>query len=174
MEPRRNVNEEKNSETRMGVERKDGAQVEKEVVIDRTPQEVYRFWRKLENLPRFMHHLKSVREIDAKRSHWVARGPLGKDVEWDAEIVNDVPDERIGWQSLPDADVRNAGSVQFIPNGKNSTTVRVVLRYDPPAGKVGEVVAKLLGENPEHEVEADLKRLQTVLDSGETQVRRAA
>ena len=174
MEPRRNVNEVKNAETGMGVERKDGVQVEKEIVINRTAQELYRFWRNLENLPLFMHHLKSVRVLDEKRSHWVARGPLGKEVQWEAEIVNDVPNERIGWQSLPDSDVRNAGSVQFIPSGNNSTLVRVVLRYDPPAGKLGEVVSKLLGENPGHEVEEDLKRLQSELERAGSTARRAA
>ena len=174
MARRRKVNEEKNSQTGMGVERNDGKQVEKEIVIERSPQELYRFWRKLENLPRFMHHLKSVHVLDAKRSHWVARGPLGKDVEWDAEIVNDEPDERIGWQSLPDAEVRNAGSVQFIPLGRDSTIVRVVMRYDQPAGKVGAAVAGLLGENPEHEVEEDLKRLQRALDSAVVSSREPA
>ena len=174
MEPRRNVNEEKNAETGMGVERKDGVQVEKEIVINRSAQELYRFWRNLENLPRFMHHLKSVRVLDEKHSHWVARGPLGKEVQWEAEIVNDVPNERIGWQSLPDSDVRNAGSVQFIPSGNNSTLVRVVLRYDPPAGKLGEVVSKLLGESPGHEVEEDLKRLQSELERAGSTARRAA
>ena len=174
MEPRRNVNEEKNSETGMGVERKDGFQVETEVVVNRSAQELYRFWRNLENLPRFMHHLKSVRVLDEKHSHWVARGPLGKEVQWEAEIVNDVPNERIGWQSLPDSDVRNAGSVQFIPSGNNSTLVRVVLRYDPPAGKLGEVVSKLLSENPGREVEEDLKRLQSELERTGSAVRRAA
>jgi len=174
MEPRRNVNEEKNSETGMGVERKDGVQVETEVVVNRSAQELYRFWRNLENLPRFMHHLKSVRVLDDKHSHWVVRGPLGKEVQWEAEIVNDVPNERIGWQSLPDSHVRNAGSVQFIPSGNNRTLVRVVLRYDPPAGKLGEVVSKLLGENPGHEVEEDLKRLQSELERAGSTARRAA
>ena len=121
-----------------------------------------------------MHHLKSVRVLDDKHSHWVVRGPLGKEVQWEAEIVNDVPNERIGWQSLPDSHVRNAGSVQFIPSGNNRTLVRVVLRYDPPAGKLGEVVSKLLGENPGHEVEEDLKRLQSELERAGSTARRAA
>src|SRR5437867_4252776 len=95
-----------------GVDRKEGIQVEKSITVNRPPSEVYRYWRQLENLPRWMHHLKSVTSTGNK-SHWVARGPVGMSVEWDAEIVNDVPDQKIAWQSLPDADVRNAGAVMF-------------------------------------------------------------
>ena|SRR5438874_319045 len=157
-----------------GVERKQGVQLGKSIVIDRPPAEVYPFWRHLENLPRFMRHLKSVRELDGKRSHWVAKGPLGADVEWDAEINNDVPNEKIGWQSLPEAEVRNAGSVQFEPldNGQR-TLLKVVVRYDPPVGKMGAAVAALLGSSPAHEIEADLKRLKREMESGEFSGKRA-
>lgn len=134
---------------------------------NRSPAELYRFWRNLENLPRIMHHLESVTVMDNNRSHWMAKGPLGKSIEWDAQIVNDDPNERIGWESLPDAEVRNAGSVQFQSAGGDSTRLRVVLRYDPPAGKLGAAVSKLLGESPEHELEEDLKRFKQAMESGQ-------
>ena len=179
MEPRRNVNEEKNAETGMGVERKDGVQVEKEIVIKRSAQELYRFWRNLENLPRFMHHLKSVRDgqridVGFGACFVLPRETLdGSEADVITALTKAVEGSSRYWQSLPDSDVRNAGSVQFLPSG-NNTLVRVVLRYDPPAGKVGEVVSKLLGENPGHEVEQDLQRLQSELERADSSARRAA
>ena len=106
--------------------------VEHSVVIDRPAQDVYDFWRKLDNLPQIMSHLESVTALDEKRSRWVAKAPLGTHVEWEAEIVNDKPGQRIGWHSLPGATVDNAGSVQFesLPNG--GTRVHVALSYRPP------------------------------------------
>lgn len=147
-----------------GVDRKEGIQVEKSIIVNRSPSEVYRYWRQLENLPRWMHHLKSVTSTGNK-SHWVARGPVGTSVEWDAEIVNDVPDQKIAWQSLPDADVRNAGAVMFEPVGAGQTNVRLSMRYDPPAGKLGKAVSTLLGEKPEHEIEHDLEQFKKELES---------
>src|SRR5205085_5579842 len=99
-----------------------------------------RFWRQLENLPGFMDHLESVSVLDENRSHWVAKAPAGTKVAWDATIHNEIPDQLLAWRSLPGADVDNAGSVHFTPTGE-STRVRVVLSYDPPAGKVGATVA---------------------------------
>ena len=167
----RNKNETKTmSETKgsamadTGVDRKEGIQVEKSIIVNRSPSEVYRYWRQLENLPRWMHHLKSVTSTGNK-SHWVARGPVGTSVEWDAEIVNDVPDQKIAWQSLPDSDVRNAGAVMFEPVGTGQTNVRLSMRYDPPAGKLGKAVSTLLGEKPEHEIEHDLEQFKKELES---------
>jgi uncharacterized membrane protein len=128
--------------------------------------EVYHFWRQLENLPRFMDHLESVTVLDENRSHWVAKAPAGTKVEWDATIHNEIEDELLAWRSLPGADVDNAGSVHFTPRGQ-STVVRVVLSYDPPAGRVGAAVAKLLGEEPGTQVEDDLRRLKQVMEAGE-------
>ncbi|HEX5386479.1 MAG TPA: SRPBCC family protein [Gemmatimonadales bacterium] len=146
----------------------EGIKVERRVVIDRPPDEVYRFWRNLENLPRFMEHLESVTMRGGGRSHWVAKAPGGTRVEWDAEIHNEIPGELIAWRSLPGADVPNAGSVHFTPAlGGRGTEVRVVLSYEPPAGRLGAAVATLFGEEPEQQVEDDLRRLKQVLESAD-------
>jgi uncharacterized membrane protein len=149
------------------VGRGEGIKVERSIVVNRPRDEVYRFWRQLENLPRFMDHLESVTVIDENRSHWVAKGPAGTKVEWDASIHNEIDNELLAWRSLPGADVDNAGSVHFEPT-EGGTEVRVVLSYDPPAGKVGATVAKLLGEDPSHQVDEDLRRFKQVMEAPET------
>jgi uncharacterized membrane protein len=150
------------------VPRGEGIKVEKSVVVNRPVREVYRFWRNFENLPRFMDHLEGVTVIDETRSHWIAKAPAGAKVEWDAVIHNEIEDELIAWRSLPGSDVSNAGSVHFTPLGDGSQTeVRVVLSYDPPAGKVGAAVAKLLGEEPSKQVEDDLRRFKQVMEAAE-------
>lgn len=138
--------------------------VEHSVVIDRSPQQVYDYWRKLENLPHIMSHLESVTALDDKRSRWVAKAPLGTHVEWEAEIVNDKPGQRIGWHSLPGATVDNAGSVQFeeLPGGH--TRVHVALSYRPPAGPLGAAVAKLFGEEPSQQIADDLQNFKTAFE----------
>ncbi len=127
-----------------------GIKVEKSIIINnRTPQELYQFWRRFENLPRFMNHLESVTETGGNRSHWVAKAPAGTSVEWDAEVYNEKEGELIAWRSLEGADVDSAGSVHFTPaSGARGTEVRVVLKYDPPGGVVGAAIAKLFGEEP--------------------------
>ncbi|MFL6245333.1 MAG: SRPBCC family protein [Thermoanaerobaculia bacterium] len=144
-----------------------GVRVEETVTIDAAPERVYAFWRNFENLPQFMHNVESVKKIDEKRSHWVVRGPAGTKVEWDAEIINEIPNELIGWRSLNCAEVDNAGSVHFEPSRDGrSTELRVILRYDPPAGVVGAALSKLLGEDPAMQVEEDLLRLKMLLETG--------
>lgn len=145
-----------------------GVRVEESVIIDAAPERVYDFWRNFENLPRFMHNVESVQVTDAKRSHWIVRGPAGTKVEWDAEIINEIPNELIGWRSLNCAEVDNAGSVHFQParDGGRGTELRVILRYDPPAGVVGAALSRLLGEDPAIQVEEDLLRLKMLLETG--------
>lgn len=145
-----------------------GIKVEESVIINRPVVEVYRFWRNFENLPRFMDHLESVTVIDENTSHWVAKGPAGSSIDWDAVIHNEIDDELIAWRTLPGAEVSSAGSVHFTPVGDGATEVRVVLSYDPPAGRLGAAVAKLLGEEPSEQVSDDLRRLKQVMDAGET------
>jgi uncharacterized membrane protein len=153
------------------VGRGQGIKVEESVTINRPVLEVFRFWRNFENLPRFMDHLESVTVIDDTRSHWVAKGPAGSRVEWDAVIHNEVADELIAWRSLPGSEVNNAGSVHFTPTPDGtSTDVRVVLSYEPPAGKLGAAVAKLLGEEPSQQVAEDLRRFKQVMDLGDVLV----
>lgn len=152
------------------VARGEGIKVEHSVVVNRPREEVYRFWRRLENLPRFMDHLESVTMLDENRSHWVAKAPGGTRVEWDATIHNEIEDELIAWRSLPGSDIDNAGSVHFTP-ADGGTEVRVVLSYDPPAGRVGAAVARLLGEEPGRQVEEDLRRFKQVIEALESPVR---
>ncbi|WP_261664514.1 SRPBCC family protein [Deinococcus sp. Marseille-Q6407] len=142
--------------------------VEHSIVIDRPAQDVYGYWRKLENLPQIMSHLESVTELDSRRSRWVAKAPLGTNVEWEAEIVNDKPGERIGWHSLPGASVDNAGSVQFESLPGDKTRVHVALSYRPPAGVLGATVAKLFGEEPSQQIAEDLQRFKTAFEGGTT------
>lgn len=145
----------------------EGIRVEQSLTIGRPREEVYRFWRNFENLPRFMDHLEAVHVLDEQRSHWVAKGPAGTRVEWDAEIHNEIPGELIAWRSLPGSQVDHAGSVHFAALAGEATDVRVVLRYDPPAGKVGAAVARLFGEEPSHQVAEDLRRFKQVMEAGE-------
>ncbi len=152
----------------VSVPRGEGIKIEKSVLVNRPAQELYRFWRNFENLPRFMDHLESVTVVDENRSHWVAKAPAGTRVEWDATIHNEIEDQLIAWRSLPGADVDNAGSVHFTPSASGAATeVRVVLSYDPPAGKLGAAVAKLFGEEPAKQVEDDLRRFKQVVEAAE-------
>jgi uncharacterized membrane protein len=145
-----------------------GIKVEKSVTINKSPEELYRFWRNFENLPRFMNHLESVRDTGEGRSHWVAKAPAGKTVEWDAEVYNEKENELIAWRSLEGADVDNAGSVRFEPaTGGRGTVVRVTLKYDPPGGRLGSIIAKLFGEEPSQQIEEDLRRFKQVMEAGE-------
>jgi uncharacterized membrane protein len=145
-----------------------GVRVEASTTIYRPAQEVYSYWRQLDNLPRFMAHLKEVQELGGGRSRWTATGPLGVPVSWEAETINDIPSELISWRSVGDSDVVSAGSVRFKPaGGDHGTEVRVVLQYDPPAGKVGSTVAWLFGEDPQTQIEEDLRRFKQLLETGE-------
>jgi uncharacterized membrane protein len=138
------------------------------ITINRPVEEVYRYWRDLTNLPTFMVHLASVAPTDKGRSHWTANAPAGRTVEWDAEVVEDKPNERIAWRSLEGSQVSNSGWVSFAPApGGVGTEVRVELDYDPPGGALGKVVAKLFGEEPQQQITDDLRRLKQVLETGE-------
>ena len=138
------------------------------ITVRQPVEEVYAFWRDFENLPRFMRHLESVTVTGENRSHWVAKAPAGKRVEWDAKTVEDRENELISWRSLPDSDVYNAGTVRFQPApGGRGTEVRVELEYDPPFGKLGSKVAMLFREEPGQQVQDDLRHLKQVLETGE-------
>jgi uncharacterized membrane protein len=151
------------------VRRGEGLKVEKSVVVNRPVHEIFQFWRNFENLPRFMDHLESVMVIDENRSRWGAKAPAGSKVEWEAAIHNEIENELIAWRSLPGSDINNAGSVHFTPTSQGATEVRVVLSYEPPAGKLGATVAKLLGEEPSRQVEDDLRRFKQVMEATEVQ-----
>ena len=140
-------------------------------VVNRAPEDVYAFWRSFQNFPRFMRHVESVQDLGDGRSHWRVKGPAGMDVEWDATIVADVPNEVITWRSLENSDVDNAGAVRFerAPGGRG-TIVKVNLQYNPTAGALGAMVAKLFGEEPEQQLDDDLRRFKQVMEVGEVVV----
>jgi len=142
--------------------------IETSVCINKSPGELFAFWRNFENLPRFMKNLDSVRDLGDGRSRWVARGLAGSRVEWDAEIYHEIPNELIAWRSLENADVANAGSVRFerAPAGHGSY-VRVIVNYNPPGGKVGATVAQILGAEPKQLIREDLRRLKQIMETGE-------
>lgn len=143
------------------------------LTVNRPRQEVYAFWRRLENLPRFMRHLDSVTETGPSetgksRSHWVGKSPVGTKVEWDAEIVEDREGLIVSWQSLPGSQIDNAGSVVFADaTGGRGTMVRVHLDLDPPGGRVGRAIGSMLSSITKRQVHEDLRRFKSLLEAGE-------
>jgi len=154
-------------DTRAALSGRRGINVREVVSLERPLDEVYQFWRRFENLPRFMRHLESVTQYGDGRSHWVACGPSGSRFEWDAEIINEIPGELIGWRTLDGADVISAGSVRFKAAPHRGTEVRVRLQYEPPAGKIGSTIAWLLGHEPSQTIQEDLRRLKQLMEAGE-------
>jgi uncharacterized membrane protein len=151
---------------------RDGAtqviEVEKAITIDKSPEELYRFWRQLENLPRFMAHLQSVQNTGHRRSHWVAKAPLGRTAAWDVEITEERDNELIAWRSLEGSCVPNQGHVRFLraPWGRG-TEVHIRLAYKPPRGKLGAIVAKLFSKEPHRQLDEDLHRFKHLMEAGE-------
>lgn len=140
-------------------------------IVNLPPEEVYNFWRDFQNLPRFMRHLDSVVDMGDGRSRWKAKGPAGMEVEWDATIIADVPGEVITWRSLEGSDVDNAGAVRFErATGGRGTIIKVNIEYLPIGGVIGSTVAKLFGEEPEQQLDDDLRRFKQVLEVGEVVV----
>jgi uncharacterized membrane protein len=144
--------------------------VEERVTINASRSGLYAFWRRFENLPAFMDHLEAVTNVSGIRSHWKAKAPAGASVEWDAELVNDIPDTLIAWKTVGHPDVSNAGSVHFDEAAGGGTVVRVVLDYEPPAGRAGKMVARLFGEDPKTQVRADLRKLKQLVESNQLAV----
>lgn len=145
-----------------------GIRVDESVTVNATPEELYALWRKFENLPRFMSHLESVEVHDARHSRWCVKGPLGVDGQWEAAIINEIPNALIGWRSVDSSRVRNAGSVHFKPAfGGRSTEMKVELLYDPPAGQLGAWVARVFGEDPARQVREDLRAFKQRMETGE-------
>ncbi|HKZ08998.1 MAG TPA: SRPBCC family protein, partial [Methylomirabilota bacterium] len=144
-----------------------GERVERTVTVTRPAMEVYRVWRDLRRLPEFMPHLESVTPLSETRSRWVACGPGGMTVEWEAEIMADEPGRLIAWRSVH-GDVDNAGSVRFSEApGTRGSEVKVQLRYAPPAGQVGAALATVFGHSADRQLREDLRRFKQVLEAGE-------
>lgn len=155
-------------DTRVALSGDRGIHVREAIRLEVPLEAVYAFWRRLENLPRFMSHLEEVQDLGGGRSHWVADGPADMPVEWDAEIISDVPNEVIGWRSIAGSDIATAGSVRFstVRQGR-STQVSVHLQYAAPGGKAARLLAFVLGRDPASMVREDLRRVKQLLESGE-------
>lgn len=142
--------------------------VGRSVTINRPREELYAFWRNFANLPRFMHNVHSVSIKDERHSHWIIEAPAGNTVEWDSEITQDDPGRLIAWRSLDGASVRNSGQVEFLDSPDDrGTVVRVTLTYDPPAGAVGKLIAKLFQKEPKVQARQDLRRFKQLMETGE-------
>jgi uncharacterized membrane protein len=144
-----------------------GIHLRESVTIARPPAEVFAAWRDPATLARLMSHVERIDTIGDGRTHWVMRGPAGVTLEWDAETIAMVENERIAWRTLPGAAVASAGSVQFRPFGDYGTEVHVTLQYDPPGGKAGAALAWLWGDSPHGQLREDLRRFKAVLETGE-------
>ena len=154
--------------TKAGIAGTRGVHVRESIRLEVPLAHVYGFWRRLENLPRFMTHLDCVIETSDGKSHWMAVGPAGLAVEWDAEIINEVDNKLIAWRSLPGSDVVSAGSVNFdAARAGRSTEVSVDLQYAPPAGKAGALIASLFGSEPSQTIREDLRNFKQLLEAGE-------
>jgi uncharacterized membrane protein len=151
----------------LGFQRSEEFKIEQSVIISRPREELYRFWRNLENLPRFMDHLQAVSVLDDRHSHWVVKGPAGVRLEWDAEITHEVENELIAWRSLPGSDLDHRGAVHFSPVHNGGTEVRVILRYQPRGGTAANAISQILGERPSGQLVDDLRRFKQVMEAGE-------
>ena len=151
-----------------------GVTVTKAVTIGKPREEVYAFFRRFSNLPRFMTNVDSIEEIDDRRSHWVVKAPAGRTVEWDAVVTADEPGRLIGWESAEGADVKNHGRVEFRDGPTDrGCEIHAAISYEPPGGPLGEVVAKLFGKEPGQQAHADLRQLKMLLETGEVATTRA-
>jgi uncharacterized membrane protein len=140
----------------------------KVVTISAPPEQLYRFWRDFTNLPRFMQRLESVEVRGDRRSRWRARAPGGMVVEWEAEVVDDTPNELIAWRSLPGSRLSHAGVVRFTPAPRGrGTEVAVEMAYTPPGGALGARMARLVGRAPEQELQEDLRRFKQMMEAGD-------
>lgn len=143
-------------------------QVTAAITLRRDRAELYEMWRDFERFPDFMAHLEEVRSSGDRTSHWKARGPLGMTVEWDAEIIDDVPGERIAWRSVEGSKIDNSGTVRFVTApGDQGTELHVDMRYSPPAGAVGATIARIFGEEPGIQLKDDLRRFKNIAETGE-------
>jgi uncharacterized membrane protein len=138
------------------------------ITVNRGRDELYALWRDFESFPSFMAHLEEVRATGDGRSHWTARGPLGKSISWDAELTEDVAGQRISWRSLEGSKIQTSGTVRFLPApGDQGTEVHLEMHYDLPGGAVGAMIAKLFGAEPAIQIKDDMRRFKQIVETGE-------
>ena len=151
------------------------ARARRTITISRPAEELYRAWRDVSSLPQFMPRIESVRRIDDRRSHWMARGPLGVYLEWEAEITEDRPNQLIAWRSLPGSRIDTVGVVHFDPApGGRGTEVTVELEYTPPGRELTAQLAWLVGQAPEQQLQEDLRRFKQLMETGQIVVSEGA
>lgn len=155
-------------DTREALGGRRGVHVDESVTINRPASELYRLWSELETLPQYIPELTSVTRVDAKRSHWEAKGLGGRTAQWDAEVLNDIPNELIAWRTVGEPDVVSAGSVRFVSTpSRPETQLHVRLQYEPPGGKATAALAWILGREPGQLIRDFLRRLKATLETGE-------
>ena len=143
-----------------------GISVQKTIYVAAPVERVFDFWTDYQNFPRFMHHVRDVRPMADNRSHWVVAGPAGVPVQWTAEVTRVLPGELIEWRSISDSDVRHKGAVRFVATSDGGTRLSVHLSYLPPAGAFGHAVATMFGADPKSEMDADLMRMKSMIETG--------
>lgn len=146
--------------------------IQKTINIAAPVEKVFEFWNNFQNFPKFMSNVREVQMQGENRSHWIASGPAGVPVEWDAEITERIPNKTIAWKTVPGATVEHAGIVRFDPNPDGTTRVEIRMSYNPPAGAIGHVVASLFGADPKSEMDADLARMKTLIRNRHPPARR--
>lgn len=153
-------------ESKASVPGNEGVKSEIFTTINRTPEELFTFWRNFKNLPLVLKHVESVECMSQERSHWRVRISEDKLIEWDAEIINERPNEMIAWQTLEGSDVQHAGSIWFTPApGEMGTEVKLAVEYS--AGKVTDFVAKILRCSPDQQMREDLRHFKQIMEAGE-------
>lgn len=160
----------RDAEERQQASGRDGedAIVGRTVTIGRPRDEIYAFWRDFSNLAGIMENIERIDTIDERRSHWVVKAPAGKIVEWDSVITDDEPGRLIAWQSVEGADIKSSGRIEFLDAAPGrGTMVRATFAYDPPAGLIGEWIAKLFQREPNVQTRRELRRLKQFLETGE-------
>ena len=150
----------------LGVERTDGVLIQKTIEVDAAPQEAYSCWRDLENLPRFMTHVREIRRLDENRYRWSVDAVAGLSVEWDAHIVKDIPGELLSWRTHEDhATVQSSGVIRFEPSVNGGTRVHIRMLYRPPANAMGHAIARLFHRDARHQMDDDLLRFKAYVES---------
>lgn len=137
------------------------------VTVNRPAQELYQFWRDQANLAQFMDNVVSIEPAGPNRFHWTVKAPMGREVSWDAEITHEVPGRELTWQSCEGAEIDNSGRIEFVDAGARGTVVRAQIAYDPPAGFVGQMLAKLFQREPRVQARRDLHRFKQLMETGE-------
>ncbi len=146
----------------------EGIELRKTINVDAPLETVFDIWADLVCYPLFMDHVRDVRKNPDGSYHWVVGGPAGLPVEWDAVVTRLTPNRELSWRSIPGTPVEQAGTTRFNRNPDGSTRVDIHMTYNPPAGAVGHVIATIFGSDPKHQIDDDLVRFKSLVESGKT------